>query len=292
MDIGGYAGTSMPANSTELWQEGAAIKSFFLVRDGKFDEEGICKLLTDPGKYPGCTPSRRLGDNLSDLKAQVAANNKGRVLIDALMEEYGKKTVHFYMSSIQDNAEIAVRNFLKKTRQLSGGKTLRAEDKLDNGSTMKVAINIDETGGAVIDFTGTSVEMLSNMNAPPAITYSALIYTLRLLIGEDIPMNQGCLGPCEIIIPKGSFLNPSSGAAVCCGNTLTSQRLTDLILKAFEAAAGSQGCMNCFGFFGRSGVDEDGKPLEGFGYNYGETICGGEGAGPTWHGASGVHTHM
>lgn len=292
MDIGGLDGTSMPPNSTELWQEGAAIKSFFLVKDGRFDEEGICKLLTEPGERPGCTGSRRLNDNLSDLKAQVAANTKGSNLIKALMEEYGASTVHFYMAKIQENAEVAVRNYLKATREKYGSVALKAEDSLDNGSTMKVSITIEEDGSGTFDFTGTSCEMLSNMNAPPAITHSALIYTLRLLIGMDIPLNQGCLSPATIIIPKDTFLNPSSGPAVCCGNTLTSQRLVDLFLQAFRAAAGSQGCMNCFGFFGRSGVDENGEPLKGFGYNYGETICGGEGAGPTWHGASGVHVHM
>ncbi|KAI9728024.1 MAG: hypothetical protein M1834_007838 [Cirrosporium novae-zelandiae] len=292
MDIGGLDGTSMPPNSTELWQEGAAIKSFFLVRDGKFYEEEICKILTEPGERPGCTPSRRLGDNISDLKAQIAANSKGSSLIHALMDEYSKPVVHFYMAKIQENAEVAVRNYLKSTLEKFGPVALEAEDYLDNGSKLKVTITIKEDGSATFDFAGTSCEMLSNMNAPPAITYSALIYTLRLLIGSDIPLNQGCLAPATILLPKGTFLNPSSGPAVCCGNTLTSQRLVDLILKAFRAAAGSQGCMNCFGLFGRSGFDADGKPLPGFGYNYGETICGGEGAGPTWNGASGVHVHM
>ncbi|KAK5113567.1 hypothetical protein LTR85_010795 [Meristemomyces frigidus] len=293
MDIGGWKGTSMPPDSTELWQEGAAIKSFFLIKDGHFDEEGICRLLLEPGKYPGCTGSRRLGDNLSDLKAQIAANNKGSSLIRALIDEYTKPVVHFYMTKIQENAELAVRYYLKATRQKYGAEAvLRATESMDNGSTMTVAITIDEDGEGTFDFTGTTCEMLSNMNAPPAITYSALIYTLRLLIGKDIPLNQGCLAPTRVIIPKNTFLNPSEGPAVCCGNTLTSQRLVDLLLKAFNAAAGSQGCMNCFGFFGRGGVDENGKALDGFGYNYGETIAGGEGAGPSWHGASGVHVHM
>ena len=297
LDIGGYRGNSMPPDSTELWQEGAAIKSFFLVRDGKFDEEGIVALLLEPGKYPGCNGSRQLGDNLSDLKAQVAANHKGSSLIRALMEEYGKATVHFYMNKIQENAEVAVRNYLKSAYKRFGAKPLKARDYLDNGSMMQVTINIDETGFGIFDFTGTSCEMLSNMNAPPAITYSALIYTLRLLIGSDIPLNQGCLAPTKLIIPKNTFLNPSAGPAVCCGNTLTSQRLVDLFLKAFRAAAGSQGCMNCFGFFGNcekpaSEVTGQEKEELGFGFGYGETICGGEGAGPTWNGASAVQVHM
>ncbi|KAG4221624.1 hypothetical protein PC116_g29900, partial [Phytophthora cactorum] len=237
-------GTHLPASdSTELWQEGAAIKSFFLVRDNHFDEDGIVKILLEPGKYPNSSGSRRLADNLSDLKAQVAANNKGSNLIKALMEEYGKHTVHFYMAKIQENAEVSVRNYLKSAYKRYGSKPLKAKQFLDNGSMMKVSITIDESGFGTFDFTGTSCEMLSNMNAPPAITYSALIYTLRLLIGSDIPLNQGCLAPTKVILPKNCFLNPSSGPAVCCGNTLTSQRLVDLLLNAFRAASGSQGCM-------------------------------------------------
>ncbi|KAF3768147.1 hypothetical protein M406DRAFT_345789 [Cryphonectria parasitica EP155] len=300
LNIGGYRGNSMPPDSVELWQEGAAIKSFFLVRDGHFDEEGITAILLEPGNFPGCSGSRNLGDNLSDLKAQVAANTKGSNLIKALMNEYSRPVVHFYMKKIQENAEVAVRAYLKSAYRRFGSKPLTATDYLDNGSMMTVSISIDETGFATLDFSGTSCEMLSNMNAPPAITYSALIYTLRLLIGSDIPLNQGCLAPTKVILPKNTFLNPSSKAAVCCGNTLTSQRLVDLLLKAFQAAAASQGCMNCFGFFGNclepGSTDDDGSnqpdDSSGFGFGYGETICGGEGAGPTWHGASGVQVHM
>jgi len=196
------------------WQEGAAIKSFFLVRDGRFDEEGIVKILLEPGKYPNCSGSRRLGDNLSDLKAQVAANAKGSALIETLMGEYGKATVHFYMAQIQANAEVAVRRYLRAAHKRFGARPLTARDYLDNGSSMQVAITLDDTGFGTFDFTGTSCEMLSNMNAPPAITYSALIYTLRLLIGSDIPLNQGCLAPTKVILPKNCFLNPSAGPRV------------------------------------------------------------------------------
>lgn len=273
------------------------------MRDGRFDEDGITRILLEPGRHPGCSGSRSLGDNLSDLKAQVAANTRGSGLIRALMDEYGRAVVHFYMKKIQENAEVAVRAYLRSAHRRFGGRPLTATDYLDNGSRMTVSIAIDETGFATLDFTGTSCEMLSNMNAPPAITYSALIYTLRLLIGSDIPMNQGCLAPTRVILPKNTFLNPSARAAVCCGNTLTSQRLVDLLLRAFQAAAASQGCMNCFGFFGNclppsTGADADAGDEDqvddsgGFGFGYGETICGGEGAGPTWHGASGVQVHM
>ncbi|KAF2865409.1 Hydantoinase B/oxoprolinase-domain-containing protein [Massariosphaeria phaeospora] len=286
-DIGGLGGTSMPPNSTELWQEGAAIKSFRLIHDGKFDEEGIKKILTAPGDLPGCTPSRRLDDNLSDLKAQVAANNKGMMLIQALMEEYGQDVVQLYMRAIQENAEIAVRAYLRQTLEKKGA-YFSGMDQMDNGSEMHLAVTIDSSGSATFDFTGTALEMYSNMNAPPSITYSAIIYSLRLLIGLDIPLNQGCLSPISIVLPKGSFLNPSSGAAVCAGNTQTSQRVVDVILKTFSAAAASHGCMNCLGFFGEV-KNTDGTEHS---YAFGETICGGSGATATAHGASAVHTHM
>ncbi|KAL1619948.1 hypothetical protein SLS56_009915 [Neofusicoccum ribis] len=288
-DIGGLGGTSMPPNSTELWQEGAAIKSFKLIHGGEFfDEEGIKNILLEPGKYPGCVGSRRLDDNLSDLKAQVAANRKGMLLIQALMDEYSQEVVQLYMRAIQENAEVAVRRFLRKTREEKGAR-FSASDQMDNGSEIVLTVSIDEDGSAGFDFTGTAPEMYSNMNGPPAITYSAIIYCLRLLIGVDIPMNQGCLAPINVILPKGSFLNPSPGAAVCAGNTQTSQRVCDVILKTFQAAAASHGCMNCLGFFG-----EVQDPISGaeHSFAFGETICGGSGATDSAHGADAVHTHM
>lgn len=290
-DIGGLGGTSMPPNSTELWQEGATIKSFRLIRNGYFDEEGITNILLAPGEYPGCNGSRRLGDNLSDLKAQVAANNKGSFLVQALMEEYSQKVVQLYMAAIQQNAEIAVRAFLKQTLEARGD-TLLSEDSMDNGSFMKLKVTIEDNGSATFDFTGTSCELYGNMNAPPAITHSALLYSLRLLIGLEIPLNQGCLAPTKVILPEGCFLNPSAGPAVCAGNTNTSQRVVDVIMKAFEVAGASQGCMNCLGFFGEGGKDLNGQKLAGHAYAFGETICGGSGATAVADGASGVHTHM
>ncbi|KAL3486704.1 Hydantoinase B/oxoprolinase-domain-containing protein [Aspergillus germanicus] len=291
-DIGGLGGTSMPPNSTELWQEGAAIRSFKLIHDGVFDEKGITDILLSPGDYPGCTGSRHIQDNISDLKAQIAANHKGMVLVQALIEEYTLPVVQMYMKAIQSNAELAVRNYLLSTLSRLGP-NLTAIDQMDNGTLIKLSISITPDGSATFDFTGTGVEMLSNINAPPAITHSAIIYTLRLLIGTDIPLNQGCLAPIDVILPKGTFLNPSSGPAVCAGNTQTSQRLVDVILRAFRAAAASHGCMNCLGFFGEGGVDAaTGKKKDGYAYAFGETICGGSGATATAHGASGVHTHM
>lgn len=290
-DIGGMGGTSMPPNSTELWQEGAAIRSFKLIHNGHFDEAGISEILLEPGKYPGCSGSRSLSTNMSDLRAQVAANNKGASLIKALMDELSQEVVQLYMSAIQDNAAISVRSFLQSTLQKKGP-YLYAEDSMDNASIVKLKVEIQPKGDATFDFTGTSCELLGNMNAPPAITHSAVLFCLRLLIGAEIPMNQGCLEPATIVLPKGSFLNPSSGAAVCAGNTQTSQRVCDVILKAFEVAGASQGCMNCLGFFGRGGKDSEGKPLPGFAYAFGETVCGGSGATADANGASAVQCLM
>ncbi|KAK9478985.1 Hydantoinase B/oxoprolinase-domain-containing protein [Lipomyces japonicus] len=291
-DIGGILPGSMPPNSRELFQEGAAIKSEKLVSKGKFNEEQITKLLLhEPAKYPGCSGTRCLPDNINDLKAQVAANQKGINLIDALIAEYGQIVVQRYMIAIQENAELSVRNLLKQVSHRFDGKLLQATDYMDDGSPISLTININgDDGTAVFDFAGTGPEVYGNTNAPEAVTYSAIIYCLRCLITDDIPLNQGCLRPVEVRIPKGSFLSPSGSAAVVGGNVLTSQRVTDVIFKAFQACAASQGdCNNLT--FGIGGKDEHtGEQVRGWGYY--ETIAGGSGAGPNWHGTSGVHTHM
>ncbi|KAL8936435.1 MAG: hypothetical protein Q9211_004194 [Gyalolechia sp. 1 TL-2023] len=291
-DIGGILPGSMPPHSRELFQEGATIKSEKLVSEGKFDEERITQLLVDePAQYPECSGTRCLADNLNDLKAQIAANQKGINLISTLIEDYGEDVVQFYMRNIQDNAELSVRNLLKDVSRRFGSQELSATDYMDDGSPIKLKITIDgEKGEAVFDFTGTGPEVYGNINAPEAVTYSAIIYCLRCLISEDIPLNQGCLKPVDVRIPKRSFLSPSDQAAVVGGNVLTSQRVTDVILRCFQACAASQGdCNNLtFGFGGKSSASE--TPTKGFGYY--ETIAGGSGAGPTWDGTSGVHTHM
>lgn len=290
-DIGGILPGSMPPHSKELFQEGAAIKSEKLVSEGHFNEERIIELLQDePAKYAGCSGTRCLGDNLNDLKAQIAANQKGINLISTLIEDYGEDVVQFYMHNIQDNAELSVRNLLKSVSSRFEGQDLSAIDYMDDGSPIQLKITIDaEKGEAVFDFTGTGPEVYANWNAPEAVTYSAIIYCLRCLISEDIPLNQGCLKPVTVIIPPGSFLSPSGGAAVVGGNVLTSQRVTDVVLKAFQACAASQGdCNNLTFGFGGNVTGE--KVVKGFGYY--ETIAGGSGAGSTWDGTSGVHTHM
>lgn len=290
-DIGGILPGSMPPHSRELFQEGAAIKSEKLVSAGRFNEERITELLLkEPAKYQGCSGTRCLADNISDLKAQISSNMKGINLISALIEEYGEEVVNFYMVNIQNNAELSVRNLLKEVNKRFEGQDLSAVDYMDDGSPIKLRITIDpDKGEAVFDFDGTGPEVYGNTNAPQAVTYSAIIYCLRCLISEDIPLNQGCLKPIKVLIPPKSFLSPSDKAAVVGGNVLTSQRITDVILKAFQACAASQGdCNNLtFGFGGNVEGQED---VKGFGYY--ETIAGGSGAGRDWDGTSGVHTHM
>ncbi|KAF1820577.1 uncharacterized protein K489DRAFT_323635 [Dissoconium aciculare CBS 342.82] len=290
-DIGGILPGSMPPHSRELIQEGARIESEKLVSEGHFNEERIIEiLLKEPAKYPGCSGTRCLSDNLNDLKAQIAANQKGINLISTLIEDYGGDVVQFYMKNIQENAELSVRSLLKEVSKRFEGQELFAIDYMDDGSPIQLKVTIDaEKGEAIFDFDGTGPEVYANTNAPEAITYSAIIYCLRCLISEDIPLNQGCLKPIDVRIPKNSFLSPSGTAAVVGGNVLTSQRVTDVVLKAFQACAASQGCCNnlTFGFGGNVEGEEE---VQGFGYY--ETIAGGSGAGPTWDGTNGVHVHM
>ncbi|XP_015899374.3 5-oxoprolinase 1 [Ziziphus jujuba] len=292
-EIGGITPGSMPPFSKSIWEEGAAIKAFKLVEKGIFQEEGIVKLLMFPSsdkiehKIPG---TRRLQDNLSDLRAQVAANQRGISLIKELIEQYGLDTVQAYMTYVQSNAEGAVREMLKSVGSRVSSQsnsfgdrnsvTIEEEDYMDDGSVIHLKLTIDsDKGEANFDFSGTSPEVYGNWNAPEAVTAAAVIYCLRCLVDVDIPLNQGCLAPVKIHIPPGSFLSPSDKAAVVGGNVLTSQRITDVVLTAFQACACSQGCMNNLTF----GDDT---------FGYYETIGGGSGAGPTWDGTSGIQCHM
>lgn len=290
-DIGGILPGSMPPTSSALWQEGASIESTKLVSAGRFNEDEIKRLLlVEPAKYEGCSGTRRLRDNLSDLKAQIAANAKGITLIKALISEFGLASVHRYMYAIQHTAEDAVRGLLRDTLAKFGPEPLTATDYMDDGTPIALKITISPSGSATFDFTGTGPHVLGNTNAPKAITHSAIIYCLRSLVKSSIPLNQGCLAPIQIIIPEDSILNPGAGLAVVGGNVLTSQRVTDVVLRAFCACAASQGCCNNL-TFGTGGKDPiTGEHKEGFGYY--ETIAGGSGAGAGWVGQSGVHTHM
>ncbi|EPE06878.1 5-oxoprolinase [Ophiostoma piceae UAMH 11346] len=290
-DVGGITPGSMPSNSKFLYEEGAMIMSYKIVSNGIFNEAETRRLMfEEPAKFEGCSGARNYQENLSDLRAAIAANQKGALLIMTLIDEYTLPVVHAYMQAISDNAENAVRAFLRSIAKQRKGVPLAFEDFLDEGTRINLEIRINEdTGDADFDFTGTSEEHFSCMNAPKAITYSCIIYSLRCLINVDIPLNQGCLAPLNVIIPDNTLLNPSKYAAVCAGNGITSQRITDVILGAFAVVAASQGCVNCISF-GMGGSDGKGGIVPGFGYI--ETIAGGNGAGPTWHGASGTHSHM
>ena len=273
-DIGGSTPGSMPPFSQSLAEEGVCIKTFKLVQNGEFQESGVAKILKDAG-------TRTLADNLSDLKAQVSANHRGITLLNELVQLHSLKVVQAYMKHLRDNAGQSVRALLKKW----GGKKekkvcLKAEDFMDEGSRIALTVRIDTvSGSACFDFSGTSMELPNNLNTPRAVTLSAILYCLRCLVDSNIPLNQGCLDPVEVLIEEGSLLAPSDKAAVAAGNVLTSQRITDVIFKAFKACAASQGCMNNLTF----GNDQ---------FAYYETIAGGAGAGPSWHGQSAVHTHM
>lgn len=290
-DIGGILPGSMPPNSTNIFEEGAQIRSFKIVSEGVYDRDGLVRVLVDePSKYAGCSGTRCFRDVESDLKAQIAANHKGIQLLNDLVEEWSLETVQTYMTHIRENAELSVRNLLRRVAAIQNATELHAIDYMDDGSPIELQITIDpQTGSAVFDFDGTGPEVCANHNCPTSVAYSAIIYALRCMVSEDIPLNQGCLAPIDVRIPQGSLLSPSDTAAVVGGNVLTSQRITDVVFRAFEAAAASQGdCNNLT--FGTGGNDETGRLIEGFGYY--ETIAGGSGAGPSWHGTSGVHTHM
>ncbi|KAI0111067.1 hydantoinase B/oxoprolinase [Nemania sp. FL0031] len=283
-DIGGILPGSMPPNSRELWEEGAVIKAFKVVEGGVFKEEELIELLMAPSKLPGSQGTRCLRDNISDIKAQAAANHRGSQLIHSLIEDYGREVVQFYMGEIVGAAELAVRNMLKTISKGTNGQPLEAIDYMDDGTPIQLRVTIDgETGSATFDWEGTGSEAYGNWNAPIAICNSSIIFALRCMVDMEIPLNQGAIQPIRVLIPEASLLKPSEHAAVCAGNVLTSQRIVDVIFKAFNAVAASQGCMNNLTF----GTDD---PEDSFGYY--ETICGGSGGGPSWNGTSGVHTNM
>ena len=312
-DIGGITPGSMPPFSKFLYQEGAAVMSLKLVdAGGPFRADAVKEALEAPAGYarrtadePLCSGTRNLADNLSDLRAQVAANHKGVQLMRGLVALYTLPVVQAYMHHIQAAAEEAVREMLREfattntanantdadaANSSASKATVSAEDGLvrfppvvdymDDGTPIALALTVDPVRGeATFDFTGTGPQVYGNTNAPRAVALSAVIYCLRCLVKRGIPLNQGCLNPVRVVIPPGTLLNPSADAAVVGGNVLTSQRVTDVVFKAFNACAASQGCMNNLTF----GDDS---------FGYYETIAGGAGAGPGWAGTSGVHTHM
>jgi 5-oxoprolinase (ATP-hydrolysing) len=268
-DIGGITPGSMPPGSRNVEEEGVLIDNFKLVEGGQLREAALEVLLTS-ARYPARNPAQ----NLADLRAQVAACEKGREELLAMVQHFGLATVRAYMNHVQDNAEESVRRVIAKLRDGTFSYAM------DNGAIIHVSVRIDhEARTARIDFTGTSPQLDSNFNAPPAVTQAAVLYVFRTLVSEDIPLNAGCLRPLEVLIPEGSLLAPRFPAATVAGNVETSQCIVDALYGALGVMGAAQGTMNNFTF----GNDR---------YQYYETIAGGSGAGDGFDGTAAVQTHM
>ena len=268
-DIGGITPGSMPSDSTTLDEEGVLIDSVRIVDRGVFREEKLRALLT-AGRYP----ARNVTQNIADLRAQIAACQKGIVELTAMTEHYGLHVVQAYMQHVQDNAEAAVRKVIDV---LKDGEF---SYEMDNGAVVRASIRIDHARReATIDFTGTIAQQPNNFNAPLPVTRAAVLYVFRTLVDDEIPMNAGCMKPLRLIVPEGSMLAPRHPAAVVAGNVETSQVVTDCLYGALGVLAASQGTMNNFTF----GNDT---------HQYYETISGGSGAGADFDGTDAVQTHM
>ncbi|MBL4801052.1 MAG: hydantoinase B/oxoprolinase family protein [Emcibacter sp.] len=268
-DIGGISPGSMPPMSRSIEEEGILFDNFPLVADQEFQEEALLRKLAEE-PYPARNPAQ----NIADLKAQIAANAKGQRELDRMVDEFSLTVVTAYMSHVQDNAEEAVR------RAIRGLKNGHYDYPLDNGAHIKVSIKIHpETRRATIDFTGTSAQLDNNFNAPLAICRAAVLYVFRCLVEDEIPLNEGCLAPLDIIVPKGCMLNPVPPAAVVAGNVETSQAVVNALFLALGVMAAAQGTMNNLTF----GDDE---------FQYYETIAGGMGATAHNSGISAIQPHM
>lgn len=268
-DIGGITPGSMPPDSRHIDEEGVLIDDFLLVEEGRFREKELLELLNS-----GPWPARNPRQNVADLQAQVAACRKGANELLAMVDTFGLDVVEAYMHHVQKNAEESVRRVIDR---LESGSFEYAHDL---GPVIRVRVDVDrERRRARVDFTGTSEQQDWNFNAPAAVTRAVVLYVFRALVREDIPLNDGCLVPIELVIPEGSILACRWPAAVCAGNVETSQWATDALLGALKALAACQGTMNNFTFGNAT-------------YQYYETICGGSGAGPDFDGTDAVHTHM
>ena len=289
-DIGGTSPGSMPPFSTSIEEEGVQIQNFKLVEGGVLREAAMVALLS-----AGAHPSRNPAQNMADLRAQIAANEKGVQELRRMVAHYGLAVVQAYMGHVQDNAEESVRRAIAAL----GPRLAPAHDSdqpqafvldLDNGARIQVAVRIDiQQRTAVVDFTGTSAQQSNNFNAPKAVCMAAVLYAFRSLVNDDIPLNAGCLKPIEVIIPEGCMLNPQYPASVVAGNVETSTCITNALMGALGVMAGSQPTMNNFTFGNAS-------------HQYYETIAGGSGAGGVFdaqgdpvggfEGTSVVQTHM
>ena len=268
-DIGGATPGSMPPFSTRIEEEGVQINNVKLVDRGVLREAEMVALLQS-GEYPSRNPQQ----NMADLKAQIAANEKGVQELRKMVEQFGLDVVQAYMRHVQDNAEESVRRVI--TRLKDGQYTL----PLDNGAQIQVAVRVNTAQrSAEIDFTGTSAQQPNNFNAPTAVCMAAVLYVFRTLVNDDIPLNAGCLKPLKVIIPPGSMLNPNPPASVVAGNVETSSCITNALYGALGVMAASQCTMNNFTFGNAA-------------HQYYETISGGSGAGEDFDGTSVVQTHM
>ena len=268
-DIGGLTPGSTPPASRTLEEEGVVIDDFLLVDGGELREDAFRALLSD-ARYPARSPDT----NVADIKAQLAANATGIAELSALVAASGWHVVEAYMGHVMAHAEESIRRVV--TRLADGA----FDYAMDDGTPLKVRVTIDHAARtATIDFTGTGPASSGNVNAPPAVTRAVVLYAFRCLVGEDLPLNEGCLAPLTIVIPDDTFLSPPPGRAVVAGNTEVSQAVCNALLGALGACAAAQGTMNNFLF----GNDR---------YQYYETICGGTGAGPDFAGTSAVHSHM
>ena len=268
-DIGGVTPGSMPPFSTRIEEEGVQINNVLLVERGVLRETEMVDLLKS-GQYPSRNPAQ----NMADLKAQIAANEKGVQELRKMVTQFGLPVVKAYMGHVQDNAEESVRRVI--THLKDGSFTL----SLDNGAQIQVAIRVNaQMRTAEIDFTGTSAQQTNNFNAPTAVCMAAVLYVFRSLVDDDIPLNAGCLKPLKVIIPEGSMLNPLPPASVVAGNVETSSCITNALYGALGVMASSQPTMNNLTFGNAQ-------------YQYYETISGGSGAGDGFDGTSVVQTHM
>ncbi|MCP5271171.1 MAG: hydantoinase B/oxoprolinase family protein [Burkholderiaceae bacterium] len=268
-DIGGATPGSMPPFSRSIDEEGVLFDNFLLVRDGVLQEPALRAQLGS-GPYPARNPDQ----TIADLRAQIAANEKGVQELRAMVAQFGRATVAAYMQHVQDNAEESVR------RVITALKDGRFRLELDNGAVIAVDVKVDAVArAATIDFTGTSAQLPNNFNAPSAVTMAAVLYVFRTLVDDDIPLNAGCLKPLHVIVPEGCMLNPNPPAAVVAGNVETSMCVTNALYGALGVMAASQCTMNNFTFGDAT-------------HQYYETVSGGSGAGPGFDGTAVVQTHM
>jgi 5-oxoprolinase (ATP-hydrolysing) len=268
-DVGGVAPGSMSPLATHIEEEGVYIDNFKVVDQGRFREADLVRLLTGAR-----WPVRNVVQNVNDLKAQIAANEKGVSELRKMIASFGLDVVQAYMGHVQDNAAESVRRVLDRLHDCE------FTYPMDQGCQIRVRITVDKVKReATVDFTGTSPQREDNFNAPAPVTRAAVLYVFRVMVDDEIPMNAGCLRPINIIVPEGSMLAPRYPAAVVAGNVEVSQAVTNTLFGALEAMSSSQGTMNNLTFGNET-------------YQYYETICSGSPAGPGFNGTSGVHVHM